>query len=91
MKYSDQPQPFDGNRHERRRAEKLARLRKRKGNSKNDFLWGAEEIGRAINRTPQQVYEMMRKGLFGDAVQKYGHRTMGGMRDRILQALLREE
>jgi hypothetical protein len=57
----------------------------------DDILWGAKEIGDAINRDPSEVYEMLRKGLFGDAVKKFGHRTMGGRRRRILEALFGRE
>jgi hypothetical protein len=57
----------------------------------DDILWGAKEIGDAINREPNEVYEMLRKGLFKTSVKKFGHRTMGGRRRHILEALFGEE
>ena len=35
-------------------------------------------LGAVINRTADQVRYLYRKGAFGDAVKKVGHRTMAG-------------
>jgi len=57
----------------------------------DDFLWGARAIARATNLEVPQVYNMFRKGAFGTSVRKFGHRTMGGSRRRIKEALLGKE
>jgi hypothetical protein len=88
MKYSEQPaQPL--NRYQRRRAAKLERMLN-SDIAESDFLWGAEEIGQAIGRTAEQVYNMHRAGMFKTAVRKFGHRTISGSRQRILEVLLGE-
>ena len=51
----------------------------------DEILWGAEEIGRAINRTPRQVYHLAEAGQI--PVNKVGAiltSTKRKLRDHIL-------
>jgi hypothetical protein len=48
-----------------------------------DLAWGCAAIGEEINRTPEQVSAMFRAGVFGDAVQKLGHKTICGSRSKL--------
>ena len=41
----------------------------------SEKLWGAAEIGAAINRNPKQTYHLLRKGL--DPQCQAGRRPMG--------------
>jgi hypothetical protein len=38
----------------------------------SDLLWGADEIGRAINRNPRQVWHLLDRGEIKCAVKKGG-------------------
>ena len=51
-----------------------------------DAVWGAENIGREINRSAQQVYYLHRIGVLAGAVTKLGAKTYIGSR-RKLRAL----
>jgi len=55
--------------------------------SNPDILWGAEEIGRAIRRTPTQVYHLHATGKLGGAVRKLGYRTLVGSRRALAELL----
>jgi hypothetical protein len=48
-----------------------------------NLIWGAEAIGREINRTAAQVRYLFGIGFFRDAVWKAGHRTYVGDRQRL--------
>jgi hypothetical protein len=52
-------------------------------NDEADLIWGAENIGREIDRTKEQVYRLYKKGAFKGAVAKFGHRTFVGSRKRL--------
>jgi hypothetical protein len=54
--------------------------------SESDAVWGAEAIGREINRSAEQVYYLHRIGALAGAVSKIGAKTFVGSR-RKLQAL----
>jgi hypothetical protein len=54
--------------------------------SDSDFVWGAENIGRELNRSAEQVYYLYRIGVLNGAVTKLGPKTFVGSRKR-LQAL----
>jgi hypothetical protein len=45
-----------------------------------DLVWGAEEIGRVLGRTPSQVYHLIRIGALQGAVKKLSHRVLVGSR-----------
>jgi hypothetical protein len=51
-----------------------------------DAIWGAEAIGKEINRTAAQIYYLHRTGRLRDAVTKLGPKTYIASR-RKLQAL----
>jgi hypothetical protein len=44
------------------------------------YVKGAENIGREVGLNARQVSYFYRRGLFGKAVQKFGHRTLIGDR-----------
>jgi len=48
-----------------------------------NVVWGAEAIGEVIDRTAEQARYLFRKGTFGDAVKKIGHRTLAGDRSKL--------
>jgi hypothetical protein len=50
----------------------------------DDFLWGAKEIGKPIQRTPRQTHHMLERGLIKSA------RKVGGLWCANRAALLRE-
>lgn len=50
-----------------------------------DIAWGAEAIGKDINRTAEQTRYLFRIGAFGDAVKKLGHKTLVGDRRKLRQ------
>lgn len=52
----------------------------------SDWAWGREEIGREINRTPNQVSYLLAQGVLNGAVKRLGHRTVVASR-RKLRAL----
>ena len=49
----------------------------------HDLVWGAEAIGRAINRAPAQVYYLIRTGALAGAVRKLSHRQFVGSREQL--------
>ena len=51
-----------------------------------DAIWGAENIGKEINRTAAQVYYLYREGHLDGAVTKLGPKTYVASRKK-LQAL----
>jgi hypothetical protein len=51
-----------------------------------DAVWGAQNIGREIGRSAQQIYYLHRIGALKDAVSKLGKKTYVASR-RKLQAL----
>jgi hypothetical protein len=51
-----------------------------------DAIWGAEAIGREINRSAAQIYYLHRVGALDGAVTKLGPKTYVASR-RKLQAL----
>lgn len=53
----------------------------------NDLVWGAEEIGRVIGRTPAQVYHLIRVSALDGAVKKVSHRITVGSRRKLLELL----
>jgi hypothetical protein len=52
----------------------------------SDAIWGAENIGKEINRTAAQVYYLYREGHLDGAVTKLGPKTYVASRKK-LQAL----
>ena len=50
-----------------------------------NVIWGAEAIGREIDRSAEQTRALFRAGAFGDAVRKLGHRTLAGDRTKLKQ------
>jgi hypothetical protein len=54
--------------------------------AESDAIWGAENIGKEINRTAAQVYYLYREGHLDGAVTKLGPKTYVASR-RKLQAL----
>jgi hypothetical protein len=53
----------------------------------SDLVWGAENIGKEINRSADQVYYLHRTGLLDGAVTKLSHKLFVGSR-RELRRLL---
>jgi hypothetical protein len=49
----------------------------------DDLVWGAENIGREINRTATQTYYLVATGALKGAVVKLGHRTIVGSRKQL--------
>jgi hypothetical protein len=49
----------------------------------DDLVWGAEAIGRVINRTAAQVLHLIETGVLDGAVMRVGHRTYCGSQRRI--------
>jgi hypothetical protein len=47
------------------------------------YIHGAAAIGKYVGLSAQQVSYFFRRGLFGDAVVKFGHRTMIGDARRL--------
>jgi hypothetical protein len=58
-------------------------MRKNQKASDGNVAWGAEAIGEEIDRTAEQVRYLFRTGAFGDAVKKFGHRTLAGDRRKL--------
>jgi hypothetical protein len=54
--------------------------------AESDAVWGAENIGKEINRSAEQIYYLYRIGALAGAVTKLGPKTYIGSR-RKLQAL----
>jgi hypothetical protein len=54
--------------------------------AESDAVWGAENIGREIGRTAQQIYYLYGQGHLDGAVTKLGPKTYVASR-RKLQAL----
>jgi len=52
-------------------------------NSESNLVWGAEAIGREINRSAAQVRYLHGIGFFQGAVWKAGHRMYVGNRQRL--------
>jgi len=52
-------------------------------NPASNLIWGAEAIGREINRSAAQVRYLHSSGFFQGAVWKAGHRTFVGNRERL--------
>lgn len=50
-----------------------------------DAVWGAEGIGKEINRTAEQARYLFKIGALRGAVKKVGHRTYLGSRRRLRQ------
>jgi hypothetical protein len=57
----------------------------------DDLLWGAEAIGREINRSETQVYTMYAAGLLEGAVRKLSHRRFVGSRSGLRRLLTSAE
>jgi hypothetical protein len=55
------------------------------GDDGGDAVWGAEGIGKEINRTPEQARYLFKIGALRGAVRKVGHRTYLGSRRRLRQ------
>jgi hypothetical protein len=49
----------------------------------DDLVWGAENIGREINRTAAQTRYLVSIGALQGAVRKIAHRTLVGSRRRL--------
>jgi hypothetical protein len=49
----------------------------------SDIVWGAEAIGREINRTAEQIYYLHRSSALKGAVRKVGHRTYLASRRKL--------
>jgi len=56
-------------------------------NPESNLVWGAEAIGREINRSAAQVRYLHKIGFFQGAVWKAGHRTYVGSRQRLRDLL----
>ena len=52
-------------------------------NPESNLIWGADAIGREINRSAAQVRYLHSSGFFQGAVWKAGHRTYVGNRERL--------
>jgi len=52
-------------------------------NPESNLIWGADGIGREINRSAAQVRYLHSIGFFQGAVWKAGHRTYVGNRQRL--------
>ena len=48
-----------------------------------DIVWGAEAIGEVIDRTPGQIYYLLRIGALRGAVVKLSHKQLFGSRKRL--------
>jgi hypothetical protein len=48
-----------------------------------DLVWGAEAIGREINRSKSQVYHLVAIGALDSAVAKLGHKTIVASRKAL--------
>jgi hypothetical protein len=53
----------------------------------DDLVWGAENIGREINRTAAQTRYLVSTGVLKGAVRKIGHRTIVGSRRRLRELI----
>jgi hypothetical protein len=53
------------------------------GRVSDRYVHGAKAIGEYVGLSAQQVSYFFRRGLFGDAVVKFGHRTMIGDTRRL--------
>ena len=55
----------------------------------SDLVWGAEGIGAEVNLpTVEQARYHLRKGTFGDAVKKVGHKYVGWLTQPVEAILL---
>jgi hypothetical protein len=58
------------------------------------IVWGAKAIAAAVPSDPplttEQTRYLLRKGVFGGAVAKLGHRTWAGDYDRLRQFPFRD-
>jgi hypothetical protein len=57
--------------------------KKAKHTHDSNSVWGATAIGVEIDRTPEQVRYLFRKGFLDDFVKKIGHRTLVGDRRKL--------
>jgi hypothetical protein len=55
----------------------------RQTESESDAVWGAENIGKEIDRSAQQVYYLYRIGALAGAVSKLGPKTFIGSRSKL--------
>jgi hypothetical protein len=53
--------------------------------SDSNAVWGAKAIGAEVNKTAEEARYLIRIGAFGDAVKKFGHRTLVGDRRKLRQ------
>jgi hypothetical protein len=53
-----------------------------------DAVWGAENIGKTINRSSQQIYYLYRIGALNGAVSKIGAKTFVGSRSKLKALVL---
>jgi hypothetical protein len=51
--------------------------------NQSNLIWGAEAIGREVNRSAEQVRRLHALGFFQGAVWKAGHRTYVGNLQRL--------
>jgi hypothetical protein len=51
--------------------------------AETDAVWGAENIGKEIGRTAEQVYYLYRIGALAGAVTKLGRKTFVGSRREL--------
>ena len=49
----------------------------------SDAVWGAEAIGKEINRTTAQGHDLASHGMLGDAVVKVSHKLLLGSRSKL--------
>ena len=52
-------------------------------NKGGDLIWGAAAIAAEIERTPTQVYYLIRIGALDGAIKKLGHRTIAASRRKL--------
>ena len=55
-----------------------------KNSDPHDLIWGCEEIGRVINRSTEQTYVLINRGVLDPAIRRLGHRTIVASRTKLL-------
>jgi hypothetical protein len=71
----------------------MALWRREAADDPDDILWGIDGengIAAAINRTPAQVYYLIRTGKLQSVVRKIGHKTYSASRSRLREYLAGE-
>jgi hypothetical protein len=55
--------------------------------NENDLVWGGQAIADALGCSLERFYYLNNKGVFGDAVQRLGHKTLVASRSPLREVM----